>query len=261
MIRELVRLRPDSTLGWLLRLPLALLPRDAVVRVRGGINQGAAWVVGASTHGCWLGSYEADQQKFLAGVVKPGMRIWDVGANAGFYTLAFARLAGTSGRVHAFEPLAENVDHLLAHLRLNRIGNATVVQAALGETEGESGFRVARSNSMGRLAPEATGYLVPTLTIDGFLARHPESRPDLLKIDVEGAESRVLAGGLRCLREFAPAIVLSLHGRAQFDACVATLAGADYELSRLDGAPLTPGDADCDQLYAVKRGLLASRRR
>ncbi len=252
VMRTPVGVSNESFLGKLVRLPLRLIPRGWVVTVKGGINKGASWIVGASTHGCWLGSYEADTQELVARLVRPGMTVWDLGANAGFYTLAFARLAGVSGRVYAFEPLAENVANLLAHIRLNEVGNATVIQAALGRTSGLSAFRTAESNSMGRVSREETGYLVPSISMDDFLESHPGARPDLIKIDVEGAESEVLAGGQRFLQQAAPEIVLATHGEQQGKACAEILTSFGYSLFRLDGAAVTAAASRTDEIHARK---------
>ena len=95
----------DSTfVGMALRLPLRLIPRRAVVRILQGPLRGKRWIVGSSDHGCWLGSYEAAKLKKITELVRPGMVCWDVGANAGLYTLLFAELVGRAGRVFAFEP-------------------------------------------------------------------------------------------------------------------------------------------------------------
>lgn len=56
-----------------------------------------AWVVGSAPHGCWLGTYELEKQRTIMPFIKPGMTIFDIGAQAGFYTLLFSRLVGPSG--------------------------------------------------------------------------------------------------------------------------------------------------------------------
>jgi len=195
MLDTLTKLDPQSFMGAFVRLPLRLIPRDHVTVVRRGINKGFRWVVGSSIHGCWLGTYEHKKQTLMSRLLRPGMVVWDVGANAGFYSLAFSRLVGDAGKVYAFEPFAENTTNLLTHLRLNNIKNTQIVQAALAETTGLSGFSVAASNSMGHLSQQVSSYLVPSIAVDDFLARCPEARPDLFKIDIEGAESSLLLGG------------------------------------------------------------------
>jgi hypothetical protein len=75
----------------LIRLPLRLIPGRLVVRVRSGTNKGLLWIVESCIHSCWLGTFETTKQAAVTAALKPGMVAWDIGANVGFYTLAFAR--------------------------------------------------------------------------------------------------------------------------------------------------------------------------
>lgn len=222
--------------------------------MRSGINRGLQWVVGSSTHGCWLGHYEQDTQDAIRRFLSPGMHVFDIGANAGFYTLAFARLVGHSGHVWAFEPYSENVCNLLRHVRLNALANVTVVQAALASSVGISGFSIAQSNSMGGISDTAE-YLVPTLTLDGFLKQCAAPIPDLMKIDVEGAESLVLEGARNTLSEGRTVIFLSLHGIEQKQACAAFLEAIGYRLTYLDGREATDRPLRADEIVALPPGF------
>jgi FkbM family methyltransferase len=253
MLNTLTRLHPQSFLGALVRLPLKLIPRGHVTVVRRGINKGLRWVVGSSIHGCWLGTYEHEKQTLMSRLVRPGMVVWDVGANAGFYMLAFSRLVGGDGKVYAFEPLAENTNNLLTHIRLNNIKNTRIVQAALAAETGLTGFSVAASNSMGHISQDESSYLVPTLTVDDFLARFPEARPDLIKIDIEGAEGLLLSGASELLRHSAPEIVLALHGDAQSHQCADLLHSHGYSLYYLNGLSADSMPLTSDEIYARKQ--------
>jgi len=240
----------SSLLGRGLRLPLRLLPKDLVMTIRGGAARGMKWTVGSGNHACWLGSYEADKQRCLARFVRPGMTIYDVGAQAGFFTLIFARLAG-AGRVYAFEPFAENVRHLLAHLRMNRVANVQVLQLALAEHAGLSGFTVDKSRYENLLTGERDAtLLVPTLGLDEAVERHGLAPPDLMKIDAEGAESQILAGGRRTLERHRPIVFVALHGEPHKQSCSQLLASLGYRLFRLDGTPVV-GSPDTDEVYAL----------
>ena len=133
MLQSIADMDSESRLGAFLRLPLRLIPRNQILKVRGGVNKGARWLAGSSIHGCWLGTYERDKQDLVEKLVRPGMVVWDIGANAGFYSIAFSKLVGARGAVYAFEPLAENVKNILKHVALNEVENVTVMQGALGE--------------------------------------------------------------------------------------------------------------------------------
>src|SRR5688572_27975846 len=100
--RDWSHISPRSFWGALLRLPLRAIPKRTTVKVQSGINRGMKWIVGSSIHGCWLGTYELEKQPVIERFVRPGMTVFDIGANAGFYTLAFSRLVGEEGRVWAF---------------------------------------------------------------------------------------------------------------------------------------------------------------
>ena len=60
------------------------------------------------------------------------MTVYDVGAQAGFYTLMVSRIVGDSGQVFAFEPSVREARYLIEHVRLNQLRNVRIVQAAVG---------------------------------------------------------------------------------------------------------------------------------
>ena len=110
--------------------------RPVPMRVCSGPNRGMRWIVDAGIHKCWLGTYEAEKQRAIAKLVRPGMTLYDVGAHSGFYTLLFSRLTGAQGMVYSFEPCAQNVSFLLRHIQLNELNNVRVVQAAMADAPG-----------------------------------------------------------------------------------------------------------------------------
>ena len=246
----LYRIGPDTFIGALLRAPLRLVPKGGVVTVRSGLNKGMRWIVGSSTHGCWLGHYEMDKQQQVRELVAPGMKVFDIGANAGFYTLAFARLVGQTGHVWAFEPYPENVQNLRRHIVLNGLSNVTVVQAAVSESSGVSGFAPTESNAMGRLS-EGGNYLVPTVALDDICAALCSGYPNLIKLDVEGAEGRVLRGAKETLSRGRPIVFLALHGRDQARECLQILRGHDYGIYYLDRRAVEGNDLQSDEVIAI----------
>lgn len=242
--------RPDRLAGKLIRLPLKLLPSRARVPVLKGLNRGRRWRVGASIHGCWLGIYEADKQRQLAALVKPGMVAWDIGANAGFYTLALSRLVGGGGRVYAFEPLGENVANLLGHMDMNRCDNVTLFQLALSNADGLASFQTGQSNATGRLS-ESANYRVPTATVDRLIDQGQALAPDIVKMDVEGAESRVLEGARELLRMGRTTWLIALHGADQRAAVGRLLTEHGYAIHRIDGERILGGNIEGDEIYAL----------
>ncbi|WP_439398304.1 FkbM family methyltransferase [Bradyrhizobium sp. PMVTL-01] len=200
-------LAPNQPLGWLLRLPLRIVPSTAVLPILTGPNRGLKWVVGAGNHSCWLGTYEGAIAKSIAARVKPGMTVFDVGAHAGYYTLMLSRLVGHEGRVFAFEANPENAKKLRRHLQINDVKNVELIEAAVSDRTGEAFFEVDPHSDkygyMGTLAESGTP--VRTVMLDEFPV------PDLVKMDIEGAETRAFAGASRLLSEHRTAIFLALH--------------------------------------------------
>jgi FkbM family methyltransferase len=243
---------PSSTrLGRALRVPLRLVPRDAYVRILSGPLRGVRWRVGSSNHGCWLGTYELEKQRSIAARLRLGMVAYDVGANVGFYTLLFSKLVGESGKVFAFEPFPENLVDLLAHLRLNGADNCRAISGALAREAGIAPFREGPSNSMGALAAEDAVLRVPTMSLDALVDAGVIPPPDLVKIDVEGAEAAVLEGARGLLQRTRAIWFVALHGAAATAQTETVLRGLDYRLFRLDGSEIAPGAIDTDEVFAV----------
>ena len=164
-------------LGRTLRLPLRLVPPTAVMPILQGRLRGKRWIVGSSTHGCWLGSYEYQKRRLFERTVKPGQVVYDVGANAGFYTILASVLVGPAGKVVAFEPVLRNLDYLRRHIELNRLTNVTVVPDAVSDGDGQGCFREGPDPSVGSLAQDGA-LRVRTVSLDRLIeeGRIPASR-------------------------------------------------------------------------------------
>jgi FkbM family methyltransferase len=201
----------EHFLGKILRLPLALLPKNSVVPILAGPLKGKKWVVGSSVHGCWFGSFESQKQQRVAEALRRGQVMYDIGANAGLYSLLAAAAVGPAGRVFAFEPVEENVHYLKRHLELNGISNCSVVRAAVCSEDGAKQFDFSNDLSTGRLSAQGT-ECVPTIRLDSFLSADRERRrPHFVKIDVEGGEAQVLEGALSLLAEYSPIVSVATH--------------------------------------------------
>jgi len=153
-------------------------------------------------------------------LISPGDVVWDIGANLGLFSFAAAVAAGPDGYVLAVEPDVRLVALLHRSVRVNH-GNAPVevVPAAVADDLGVSRFNIAsRNRSTNHLdgfgTTQAGGvratHLVPTVTLDWLAARFP--KPNLIKIDVEEAETKVLAKSTDVLRGN-PKIICEVAGR------------------------------------------------
>jgi FkbM family methyltransferase len=165
----------------------------------------------------------ADENLFRNAVetVKPGSVVWDVGANMGLFSFAAAGLAGKKGRVYAIEP-----DTAMAHLirrsaRLNPdSAPVEVIPCAVSESMALARFSIANrsrtSNALEGFELGQTGGVrevetVLTVTLDWLSEQIPH--PDVIKIDVEGAELMVLRGALQLLKAKRPVVVFELTRR------------------------------------------------
>lgn len=215
----------SSALRTAIRQPLRLIPDQAELPILAGPLRGARWIAGSHVHSCWLGTYERPKPARFAAELRPGDVVYDVGANVGYYTLIASRQVGALGTVVACEPVPRNLDYLRAHLHRNGCTNTAVVAAAVSDAVGTESFAVDEHPAMGHLA--SVGELVvDTLTIDALADGHPP--PDVIKMDIEGAEYLALSGASRTLAEFRPRIFLATHGAGVQERCVQLLETAGY---------------------------------
>jgi FkbM family methyltransferase len=182
------------------------------------------------------GSYEPDLTELFVRLVRPGSVIFDIGAHIGYYSLLAAMLSGPRGRVVAFEPNPRNLRFLRQHVRMNRLSTVDVLPVAVSDREGEAAFERGTGSGTGRLA--ATGSLqVTTTTVDAAAAKLGVA-PGFLKIDVEGAEAKLLAGAIETIRLSRPVIFLSTHGPRVHAESQEILGSAGYHFERIGADPV-----------------------
>ncbi len=167
----------------------------------------------------WTGAYETEMQSALERLLQPGMSFWDVGAHAGFMTLLGSRLVGELGSVHAFEPSEANRRRLRAALAANDVANVAVHGVAVTATSGTVTLHRHGSTSMWTTVAalgDGAAADVPCSTLDdlsGWLGI-----PDVIKIDVEGAETDVLRGATRLLESGLPKFLVEFNAKTLADA-------------------------------------------
>jgi len=150
-------------------------------------------------------------------LVRPGSTIVDVGANVGFFTLKFSRWVSEGGRVLAIEPEPLNVDALKRAVARSGSSNVDVIQAAAAEKEGELFLSFNPHNPADhRLAKQ--GIAIRAVTIDGLMKDLGWPVVSLIKVDVQGAEPRTLAGAQETITRFKPAIFIEIDDKALHEA-------------------------------------------
>jgi FkbM family methyltransferase len=124
------------------------------------------------------------------------------------------------GSVICFEPLDENAGQIEHNAKLNGFDRITVRREALGNADDEERFLVSRRSTWGTLAStgrEPSEYAGRDVTVrvrrlDSAISEDRLPPPDVMKIDVEGAEAEVLEGGNHTLRTYRPILLIELHG-------------------------------------------------
>jgi FkbM family methyltransferase len=175
----------------------------------------------------FLGKYDRYILDQVMPFVQRGSTIWDCGTYIGFYTLVFARSVGSAGRVVAIEPDLRNLERTQENAALNRLTNIIFVNAAIGAPVGEVDFIVddgTNSHLPGTYAGglEMEGIWnardnqkprsrVECISLDQALLDKELPKPDLIKLDIEGAEKDALQHAVCIFEQVRPLLLLELH--------------------------------------------------
>jgi FkbM family methyltransferase len=162
-----------------------------------------------------LGIYERSEKNFLLSEIQPSDVCLDIGANIGFYSFLFASKAK---QVFAIEPILTNVKLMELTAAVNNIKNITTINALAADAEGEFDFVHAVESSLSGIKTEdfagnllteygvadSSTYSVRSVVIDKL----DISTLDIVKIDVEGAELKVLKGMTKTLERLRPRLLM-----------------------------------------------------
>jgi FkbM family methyltransferase len=158
-------------------------------------------------------AYEADAAAAWVRLLADGATVWDVGANVGLYTLLSAALVGPTGRVVAWEPSPATFDILKDHVCANKlIDRVRLVQGAIADRRDTTvPFGTSGTDPTNRISTRIGNVIkVPVETLDGY-STDTGSRPDVIKIDIEGAEVLALRGAADLLSSTRPTLMIAVH--------------------------------------------------
>ena len=225
-------------------------------------------------HRWYLWEKFAQSDTLMLGVfnrmIRPGDVVYDIGANIGVYSRVMVQWFGAS-KLIAFEPMAGNFELLTANAELGRLQDRVrTFRMALSDTNGEeelqiddmtSGTAVLNSVSGGAASDGRQSFGLGPLTervkiarLDDLVSRESLPPPQMMKIDTEGAEVKVLTGARAMLMTHHPRLAIALHGEDKARGTIALLAELGYTVCGFVADPesktggsvyriLQPGDA------------------
>jgi FkbM family methyltransferase len=163
--------------------------------------------------------------------LRPGATVFDCGAHQSVIAMVMARFVGPTGRVIAVEASPLNYETAVRNCRMNDASNVTVVHAAVSDNLDPIEFNV-RGNGQVDDGSGAWGKVaVPSFSVDELARRH--GPPDVLFVDVEGFESKVLRGALDTLSRYRPDCFFEMHvgcGLEKFGGSVESITGLLEEI-------------------------------
>ena len=229
---------------WLARLlkRIGLTPAGAIIV---GPGRGLRFDPGPSNSDYASGDNELPVQEALVDHLQAGSVFYDIGANVGFLTVLGARLVGPQGTVYAFEPVPGNAAYVRQNAQANRFAQIQVFEKAVSNLSGAGELNLAKYSGGSALAsveppPDTHGTLhVDVVTVDVLVDRDGLLPPDVVKIDVEGAEYEVLEGMAATAERYRPVIVVEVDAaeseslRRKQAACEQWLRSRGYRVQEL----------------------------
>jgi FkbM family methyltransferase len=170
-------------------------------------------------------AFDLDLLAFVQNFIKPDYCVWDIGANLGILTFSAASIVGSKGQIIAVEP-DPKLSSLLrrsASVQPETSAVVEILEAAVSSSSGSETFRIAArgraSNALGKVTGSSQmggvrkEISVNCITLDDLLLRF--RAPDLIKLDIEGAELSALKGGEKILNSVRPYIYCEMGKGSQ----------------------------------------------
>lgn len=156
-----------------------------------------------------------DEIRLVRRLLTPGMRVLDIGANYGTYTLSMGAAVGPQGRVYAFEPASQPLTMLRRSLAVNHMDWVSLHPEGLSDHIGSASMGISMNAELNTLAGgQDSSEEVRLTTLDAQLPAF-DGRIAFVKMDAEGEEERILAGAGGFIAAHEPVIMFELkHGHS-----------------------------------------------
>jgi FkbM family methyltransferase len=191
----------------------------------------------------WLaGQWEHEVDEAMRTHIKPGMTALDLGAHAGYWTMAMSRLVGADGSIFSFEPNPATMSRLKQTCKVNELENVRLFELAASDRTGPVSFLALddeRSPSS-RIADEAHPTIgehqVDSTRLDDLWIKEGLSDPGFVKLDVEDHEVAAIRGAREILGRARPVMLIEIHSFDSLRGCVEELSALGYSVRPLSGA-------------------------
>lgn len=170
-----------------------------------------------------FGQRELEHRLILKEILKPGMTVWDLGANIGYYAIMEAKLVGTKGKIYAVEPSPSNIELLKKNIALNHCEETVEVSpVGISNRNGEAEFFLSEMSNVntfhpttrsGTRAAHLTGKTLRVSIVDVPTFIKGKRPVDLVRMDIEGHEVEVFESIIRAIKEhnFSASILFETH--------------------------------------------------
>ena len=153
-------------------------------------------------------------EKIITNLIKKeihsGDVVLDIGAHIGYYTLQFANLVGSTGKVYAFEPEPKNFELLKKNVQINKYDNVVLIQKIVSDKDGIVEFFVSKLDSIGnklfKSEESADSIKIESTTLDEYF-KDSKEKIDFVKMDIQGGEGKATLGMKNFLKKNNPKII------------------------------------------------------
>ena len=179
-----------------------------------------------------------DEMKFVRKLLKPGMKVIDIGANYGTYSMNIAKLIGGNGKVWAFEPSSLCRSYLAKSIEVNGFNNIIISSSGLSDTKRKAILVSEENTELGHVASsdneKTHGESIDLDTLDNCMQEYDWTAIDFIKMDAEGEEANILKGSQRLLSEFSPLVMYEYkHGIEVNESLISDFDDLGYESYKL----------------------------